>query len=406
MCGTTRAQSTLDNTFNVTLNGWISTIAVQTDGKILIGGSFTTVNGVAKPNFARLNANGTLDVSFAPTEGAAQFVSRIVVRDGNIYVAAGDGLRRFDLNGNLAWHFPMSALAFDVDSQQRVVFGGQFIRVENQFHRNLARLAANGVLDSTFAPTIGCCGGEGVNAILTQGDAALVGGRFQSVNGDAAAHFSKIGSDGSTDSAFVATADPLVLAFARTADGKLLRASQQTLARHLSDGSIDPASASVSAGGSSDDRFVAVTAQSDGKPIVGGNFSFDGGATRKYVARLNSDGTVDPSFAIQPNDTVQAVAVQANGAILIGGNFTAVNGSVRTGLARVVTGPPVLRIAATTEGSIVLSWPLVANAVLESSPLNDATWSLVNDQSVTVNGRAYVTNSGTGPGRFYRLRVQ
>src|SRR5688500_19116309 len=78
VCSDTRAQSALDNTFNATLDGRVSTIALQADGKILVGGSFTTVNGVSKNNFARLNANGSLDDSFAPANAPAQFVSRIV----------------------------------------------------------------------------------------------------------------------------------------------------------------------------------------------------------------------------------------------------------------------------------------------------------------------------------------
>jgi uncharacterized delta-60 repeat protein len=397
------AQSALDNTFNTTLNGWVSTIAVQADGKILVGGSFTTVNGVSKNNLARLNPNGSLDSSFTPS---AQFVSRIVVRDGKIYVAAGDGLRRFDVSGTLDWLYPMSVATFDVDSQQRVIFGGQFTRIENQYHRNLARLGANGILDAAFAPSVGCCVGEGVNAILAQGDAMVVGGFFQSINGSPVLHFGRINNDGSNDVGFHGSADSQVLSLAATADGKIFRASQQTLARHLGDGSLDPAFNDVSAGGSSDDRFVTVAVQTDGRPVVGGNFSFDGGVTRKHVARLNSDGAVDSSFAIEPNDTVQAIAIQTDGSILIGGNFTAVNGSPRTALARITPAAPVLHIAAAVSGNIILSWPAVPNASLESCPLNGTTWSSMSEVPVNVNGRTYVTNSATAPGRLYRLRMR
>lgn len=404
--GDSKAQSALDSAFNVALNGAISAIAVQADGKVLVGGTFTSVNGVPKSFLARLNTDGSLDSSFAPANAPAQFVSRIAVRDGNIYVAAPDGLRRFDLAGNLAWHFAMSVLAFDVDPQQRVVFGGQFSRIGNQFHRNLARLGANGTLDSTFAPAIGCCVGEGVNTILAQGDAALVGGFFQSVNGSIATHFARINSEGATDSAFMGTSDPPVFSLAATSDGKILRASQQALARHLSDGSIDPAFASVSAGGSAEDRFVTVVSQPDGKPIVGGDFSFDAGVTRKHVARFNSNGTLDPSFSIEADGTVRAIAVEGNGAVLIGGSFTTVNGNARTGLARIVTQQAALKIATAGAGNVVLSWPAGANAVLETCALNDATWSAANAASVSINGIRYVTNSALGGGRLYRLRTQ
>ena len=44
--------------------GWVNAIALQPDGKVVIGGSFTAVNIVARTNIARLNSNGTLDTGF------------------------------------------------------------------------------------------------------------------------------------------------------------------------------------------------------------------------------------------------------------------------------------------------------------------------------------------------------
>ncbi len=48
--------------------GFVTTTAVQPDGKIIIGGQFTSVLGVARSNIARLNADGTLDTGFDPGE--------------------------------------------------------------------------------------------------------------------------------------------------------------------------------------------------------------------------------------------------------------------------------------------------------------------------------------------------
>src|SRR5476651_1094456 len=60
-----RAQSALDG-FDPNTNGSVTIVVVQPDGKILIGGSFTTVLGVARNNMARLNTDGTLDAAFDP----------------------------------------------------------------------------------------------------------------------------------------------------------------------------------------------------------------------------------------------------------------------------------------------------------------------------------------------------
>ena len=403
-----QAQSIVDNSFNPQFNGFISTIALQPDGKVLVGGNFTGVNGSARSHVVRLNTDGSVDSTFAPANAPAQFVSRVLVADAKVYVAAGDGLRRFNANGTLDWIYPMSIHAFAVDSQQRIVFGGQFTRIENQSHRNIARLDANGILDATFTPTVGCCAGEGVNAVLMQGDSTVVGGSFQSVNGTVAAHLARINSDSSTSAGFQGAADPPVLALAATADGKILRASQQTVARHLSDGTLDPAFTSPYAGGSSDDRFVALALQPDGKALVGGSFMMNGSATRSYVARLNSNGSVDSSFTIQPNDAVQAIAVHSDGSAFIAGNFTEVNGTPRAGFARIVAARPVLNIAAAGDARVVLSWPAgLINARLESCALNDTSWVPVADTPVTSNGVACVTNSASGTsGRLYRLRLQ
>lgn len=67
----------LDPSFNVDqleliqggINGPVLTNVVQTDGKILVGGDFSRYNNTNRRNFARLNADGSLDTSFNPGEG-------------------------------------------------------------------------------------------------------------------------------------------------------------------------------------------------------------------------------------------------------------------------------------------------------------------------------------------------
>jgi uncharacterized delta-60 repeat protein len=67
------ADGTLDTAFRTATgagaNDWIYAAAIQTDGKILIAGQFTTFNGVARNRLARLNADGSLDLTFDPGAG-------------------------------------------------------------------------------------------------------------------------------------------------------------------------------------------------------------------------------------------------------------------------------------------------------------------------------------------------
>jgi uncharacterized delta-60 repeat protein len=79
----------LDGSFSpgAGVNGSVLSIVLQSDDKLLIGGSFTTVNGTSRNHFARLNANGNLDTSFDPGVGADNTVFAIVLQpDGKVFI--------------------------------------------------------------------------------------------------------------------------------------------------------------------------------------------------------------------------------------------------------------------------------------------------------------------------------
>src|SRR5215472_16453179 len=65
------SDGTVDGSFSpgTGANGQIFTAAFQSDGKIMIAGSFTTYNGTTRNRIARLNADGSLDMSFDPGTG-------------------------------------------------------------------------------------------------------------------------------------------------------------------------------------------------------------------------------------------------------------------------------------------------------------------------------------------------
>lgn len=83
---------TLDNSFNLEgtgLNGIPKTIAIQNDGKILVGGEFTEYNGTSRNNLLRLNSDGSLDTSFDPGLGFNNFVQKIIVQDNSTFLVGG-----------------------------------------------------------------------------------------------------------------------------------------------------------------------------------------------------------------------------------------------------------------------------------------------------------------------------
>src|SRR5438093_1558746 len=74
--------------FDPNANGTVNVVVVQPDGKILIGGEFSSVLGVTRNNIARLNTDGTLDTAFNPN--AESFVVSIAVQaDGKILAGGG-----------------------------------------------------------------------------------------------------------------------------------------------------------------------------------------------------------------------------------------------------------------------------------------------------------------------------
>jgi hypothetical protein len=83
---------------------------------------------------------------------------------------------------------------------------------------------------------------------------------------------------------------------------------------------------------SGDRTFVtAVAIQSDGKIVVGGRFETVDGRYRYRLARLNTDGSLDLSFAfVDPSDRVNAIAIQPDHRILIAGAFKVISGVARS----------------------------------------------------------------------------
>ncbi|MEG0923252.1 MAG: delta-60 repeat domain-containing protein, partial [Comamonas sp.] len=78
------AQSAIDG-FNPDANGTVNSVAVQPDGKVLVGGAFTQVGGQTRNRLARLNADGSLDASFNPDANGT--VNSVAVQpDGKVLV--------------------------------------------------------------------------------------------------------------------------------------------------------------------------------------------------------------------------------------------------------------------------------------------------------------------------------
>jgi uncharacterized delta-60 repeat protein len=305
----------------------VRTIAVQADGRILVGGFFTNFNSVNLSHIARLNSDGSLDSQFAPGSGTDNAVyaltetfvnglSKVLV--GGAFATVGgypiNNFARLNADGSIDTYFNTGlgpndvVYAVAVQGDGKIVIGGDFTDVNgNTGFNHIARLNVDGSLDSTFNPGVGAS--DSVHAIAIQSDGRiLIGGYFTSVNGTVLNHIARLNTDGSVD------------------------------------GTFEP-------GLGASDAVFSIALQSDGRIVLGGEFTECSGVTRNRVTRLNANGSVDPTinFGAGANNFVAAVVVQEDTIygypanvpdekIIIGGGFTQYNGQPHAYLARIYGG--------------------------------------------------------------------
>ena len=291
-------------------NDAVNAVIPQPDGKVIVAGRFTQANNVGRNRIARFNFNGSLDTTFDPGTGAdGEITAAVLQPDGRIVVAGRftsfngfthNGICRLNANGSVDQTFGLgnginnpAALALALQSDGRIIVGGQFSQIDLTQRFNLARLNTNGSVDLSFDPLNGPSGD--VNAIVIQPDGAIIiGGTFIGYNG-----------------------------FARGG-----------IARVLANGVLDPSfDSGVGTGG----NVFALALQHNGQIVLGGRFAQYAGINRTFIARVFSNGSLDPGFNPVPDDWVQSLAVEPDDRILVGGFFTAINGVGRSRIARLNT---------------------------------------------------------------------
>ncbi|MDQ3130409.1 MAG: hypothetical protein M3Q99_06565, partial [Acidobacteriota bacterium] len=331
-----------------TTNNSIEVVKLQADGKILAGGSFTSVNGLEQERIARLNTDGTLDTNFnLNTMEADGVINDIAVRpNGKIIIGGGftsygtiarQKLAQLNENGTLDTAFQDNTILTTtaVNDIEILSDGNIFVGTNNDVVGSpLILVNSDGKALDSFAPYIARIGRVREILQLPNGK-ILIGGEFPFVNGVARNSLARLNSDGSLDTTFVPyfTTNQIINAVAVQADGKILVGADNgiTLARLNSDGSRDTSFApNLSSVSLIKDIFILT----NGQILVAGDI-VDSSQTTRRIARFNQDGSLDSGFEpTQPNNTVYKILTQPDGKILIGGSFTQVGSANRGGIAR------------------------------------------------------------------------
>lgn len=351
----------VDTTFKskVGLDKKIMAIQLQSDGKIIVAGDFTKYDSTAKGRIARLNQDGSLDANFGLGAGANNTINAIAIQAdgkillGGLFTSLNNKLvnyvSRLNGEGNLDPTFNVGAGANNiihtvaVQSDNRSIIGGSFTTYNNGSRNYLARLNANGSLNTSF--NLGSGASLTVNTSQLQRDGkVIVGGVFTSYNGVVKNRVMRLHPDGRADVTFgIGTGvDAAVYASAIQSNGKVIiggdfsKYNEQkinSIARINTDGTLDTSfhvgtGARKNISSAQVQVVLATTVQKDGKILIGGQFISYNGVDKRYLARLNADGVLDASFYTGTglNDYVTSIVQQDDGKLLVGGNFTIYNG--------------------------------------------------------------------------------
>ena len=269
---------TLDETFTAPVfsdggNGWVIDAVEQSNGKLIIVGNFTNINGTSVGRIARLNANGSLDTTFN-FEGVGFNNSVYVLKllsDGSFLVggtfSAYNGqdivnslpigkLVKLNSDGSLNTSF---SVVLDNDVNAIHVLSSGKIYVGGNITNKLIRLNSDGTTDETFDVGTGFNNNLVASIKVDSNNKVIVGGDFNEYNGSPCSRgIVRLNTDGTLDSSFETEGSGL----------------------NNNNGGV----------------VQCLAIQSDGKIVVGGSFDQYDGNRQGLIIRLNTDGTKDSTF--------------------------------------------------------------------------------------------------------------
>jgi uncharacterized delta-60 repeat protein len=266
----------LDTSFKAFVaNSWVTDVAVQPDGKIIVMGPFTSYNGSPQNRILRLNSNGTADIAF---------------------------------NQNVGSGLSFGATKLHLDANGKITIIGAFTFNNTNLPGALVRLNSNGTIDNTFSIGTGPGNFENVsNFHYTADNKLILVGSFSTINGTPANDIIRLNYDGTADPTFSSGDGPtccgILNVVSEPSSGKIIIASgfynyngtlRQNLARLNSNGALD-ISYDPAAGFVDNSTINTLIIDGNGKLLVGGDFSTYNNISRLNIVRINGGELIAPS---------------------------------------------------------------------------------------------------------------
>ncbi|MDB6029458.1 MAG: hypothetical protein JWM68_5681 [Verrucomicrobiales bacterium] len=449
-CTVAHGQSLLDSTFNPgtgAAGGFVESVALQSNGKILVCGNFTSFNGQPKSNIARLNSDGSVDTSFGADVGywvrhmAVQTDGKIIV--GGFFNNAGvyphHCIARLNTNGTVDTSFDTGTGAtgtlgvsitgnpdpfvFQVaiqPSDGKILITGNFTNFNGTRVSGLARLNTNGTLDGTFSMGSGLSTWGRSIQVLTNNQ-ILVTGWFDNYNNSSHNRMALINPNGSPDNSFLPFFGDRTAVYTATklSTGSYLCAGHslnlqglflKEIERRTSSGSID-----TNFVGYADEKIQCATLDANGKILLCGEFTAVDGVSRTSIARMNADGTLETTFSANVDNWAWMILPQPDGKILLSGGFSTVDGQPRSGIARFLSSTnaaPFVRPQMISSHRTNNTFSTVATTVSGKTytlqyinSFSQTNWSSLSPVSGDGTVKTFNDTNATVSNRFYRIFV-
>jgi uncharacterized delta-60 repeat protein len=341
--------------------------ALQPDGKIIVGGEFHSLGAVTTNNVVRLNTDGTRDATFSATGGgpSAENVSTVAIRpsDGKIFVGGNFSTFGGEVRHNVALanidgtadntfaglggvtDYSPNIWAMAVQPDGKILITGLFNGLNGAPHYNVVRLNPDSTVDSSFQVDTG----RSTRAVLLQPDGKVViAGDFGQVNGVPRGRIARVNANGTLDLTFDPGTGPdrIIRALAQDSAGNIYAGgefivfngiSRRGIVKLTPTGAVDPAF-NPAGGGANPPQLRAITpADSAGHIVIGGGFTTYNGTNARRIARIDTTtGAIDPTFLAENgfSSTVNALQEAPDGKYYAVGNFGSFNNVPRRRVAR------------------------------------------------------------------------